>query len=79
MHNAYGRAGRFVGRPEVGGGEKTRVIGTLAGKIGVFEQMPQGVGCLSVYKTLGYKFKIRGVFAVGITIKFPPKQFKIGA
>jgi hypothetical protein len=58
----------------VGGGKKTGGIGPAFGKPGVFENMPEGIGGPSRYKTLGDEFQVRGGFSIGKTIKIPSKK-----
>jgi hypothetical protein len=79
MDRSYGRAGRFKGKPFVGGGKKTGVVTPARGKFRIPEKMPQRVGGPAVYGTPGNKIQVFGDFVEGIPLIFPAEQFIKGA
>jgi hypothetical protein len=76
MDRAYGQAGRFMGKPAVGGGEKTGPVAPAPDKGGIPEQMPQGIGGSAVKTAPGKVFALRGGFGIHKAVIVPAKKLK---
>jgi hypothetical protein len=63
----------------MGGGEKACAVVPFFNKLGVRENMPEGVGASAVNRALGDKFSIGGGLAERETVKDPAEKLKTSA